>query len=112
MFLHSHLHSYNNSVRSDPLLHQGKPRPGLVIHKVTSLDDTIDTVLEGQRSLGALYVFAGYDEAKYLSQFIPARAAFVNHIPPELQSKYFIRLTNGRTQCSPIFSRSCVSSRV
>jgi hypothetical protein len=72
--------------RSDARLHQRQHQWGFIIHKVTSLDDAIDTICEGHPA-GALYLFAGYDEAKYLSQYIPSRATFVNHIPPELQSK-------------------------
>ncbi|CEJ62759.1 hypothetical protein PMG11_11250 [Penicillium brasilianum] len=72
------------SDRSDSRLHQRQHQRGFIIHKVTSLDDAIDTVCEG-RAAGALYLFAGYDEAKYLSQYIPSQATFVNHIPPELQ---------------------------
>ncbi|KAE8360771.1 Aldehyde/histidinol dehydrogenase [Aspergillus caelatus] len=71
--------------RSDPLLHRRQKTLGVIIHKITSLDDAIDTISESGQRLGALYVFAGSDEAKYLSQFISSRATFVNHVPPELQ---------------------------
>ncbi|KAL2811538.1 Aldehyde/histidinol dehydrogenase [Aspergillus granulosus] len=71
--------------RSSPLLHQRQPAQVLCIHKITSLDDAIDTVNETKKQLGALYLFTGSDEAKYLSQYISTRATFVDHIPPELQ---------------------------
>ncbi|KAF5240667.1 hypothetical protein FANTH_9471 [Fusarium anthophilum] len=57
----------------------------LVVDIMTSLDDAIDTVLEGSVDLGALYIFAGLKEAKYISQHIPTRVTFVNHVPRRFQ---------------------------
>lgn len=59
----------------------------LVVGVMTSLDDVIDTVLAGSADLGALYIFAGLKEAKYISQHIPTRVTFVNHIPRRFQGK-------------------------
>ncbi|KAM6540359.1 hypothetical protein FALCPG4_002077 [Fusarium falciforme] len=53
----------------------------LSVDVVTSLDDAIDRLSNSGIELGALYIFAGLKEAKYLSQYIPARVSFVNHIP-------------------------------
>lgn len=59
----------------------------LVVDVMTSLDDAIDTVLAGSVDLGALYIFAGLKEAKYIGQHIPTRVTFVNYIPRGFQGK-------------------------
>lgn len=59
----------------------------LSVDVVTSLDDAIDRLSNSDIELGALYIFAGLKEAKYLSQYIPARVSFVNHIPRRFHSK-------------------------
>jgi hypothetical protein len=62
----------------------------IVYTTVTSLDDAIDflrTKVQQEIPIGALYLFAKSPEAKYLSQYIGARATYTNHIPAELSSK-------------------------
>lgn len=59
--------------------------PVLIVCSVKSLDDAID--LAGKSVSGpylAAYHFSNLRSAKYLSQFIDVRVAFVNHIPREL----------------------------
>lgn len=77
-----------NAPSSDPLLNRKIMSSMIVMHKYTSLDDVIDTTSNDSRPLGALYLFAGPGEAKYLSQYIVTRATFVNHIPSQLSGEF------------------------
>ncbi|KAF2218865.1 Aldehyde/histidinol dehydrogenase [Elsinoe ampelina] len=70
--------------RSDKLLNRKIDQPALLIHSIRSLDDAIDFLTSnGQSYLTAAY-FADLGSGKYLSQFIPAQASFLNSIPAEV----------------------------
>jgi len=69
--------------RDSPLLRQKIGSSTIVVHAVSSLDDAID-FSNGSGSLLATYSFADPASAKYLTQFINARASFVNHIPTQI----------------------------
>ena len=71
--------------RLEKLPEEKNADPILIVSPMTSLDDAID--LAGRSSSDpyvAAYHFSNLRSAKYLSQFIDARVAFVNHIPREL----------------------------
>lgn len=71
--------------RTDKLLATKIGEPLLLIHPVSSLDDTIDFInTSSPEPLQAVYLFSAPPAAKYLSQFIKADVSFTNHIPVEL----------------------------
>ncbi|OCL07458.1 ALDH-like protein [Glonium stellatum] len=70
--------------RISAVLHSKIRQCCLPVCAVRSLDDAIDLANSNNSILLASYVFAAPRPAKYLSQFIYSRAAFVNHIPTEL----------------------------
>nr|OQO17170.1 hypothetical protein B0A51_15374 [Rachicladosporium sp. CCFEE 5018] len=81
------------SSRSSPLLQSKISEPALLIIATTSLEDAIDyltsSLSKSQSSVSettylASYIFANPPTAKYLSQFIPSSASFINHIPSDL----------------------------
>lgn len=82
-----------------------------IMHKYTSLDDAIDIFSDDPRQLGALYLFAGRGEAKYLSQYIATRATFVDHIPSELSSESISSLLVPNYYSQALHSRSSVCCR-
>ena len=57
----------------------------LTIHSIRSLDDGIDTICSRPSSpCTATYHLGSPETGKYLSQFMPSAASFVNHVPREL----------------------------
>ena len=59
--------------------------PVLVVCSTRSLDDAIDLLVQSSSApYLAAYHFSNLASAKYLSQFVDARASFINHIPREL----------------------------
>ncbi|KAF2648386.1 ALDH-like protein [Lophiostoma macrostomum CBS 122681] len=64
-------------------------RIAVSLSATTSLDQERDTQNTEQKTyrseiLLASYIFAAPKSAKYLSQFVPSQASFVNHVPHEL----------------------------
>ncbi|KAK6432967.1 hypothetical protein LTR95_010863 [Oleoguttula sp. CCFEE 5521] len=79
--------------RKSQLLNSKIFEPALLVTSISSLEDAIDyltsTVADSQASIAdttylASYIFANPPTAKYLSQFIPSSASFVNHIPSDV----------------------------
>ena len=70
--------------RDSSLLSRKIPEPVLFVHPVKSLDDAIDVANSKTTPLLATYLFSAPSSAKYLSQFIEARASFANYVPLEL----------------------------
>ncbi|KAJ5151370.1 uncharacterized protein N7482_010622 [Penicillium canariense] len=68
--------------RNSALLKRKIDEKVLLVHPVTSLDDAIDVNFDG--TLTALYAFAAPASAKYLTQFIDADIAWVNHVPSHM----------------------------
>ncbi|KAK8234947.1 Aldehyde/histidinol dehydrogenase [Phyllosticta capitalensis] len=75
--------------RTSPLISKAKKihTRCLAIHATTSLDDSID-LLNRQHATQptplAAYLFADPASAKYLAQFLRARATYTNHVPYKL----------------------------
>ncbi|KAK5064587.1 hypothetical protein LTR84_000420 [Exophiala bonariae] len=72
--------------RSSALVNTKVSSRTVILIRSTSLDDFIDVLDNGssQLSVGALFVFAGPREAKYLAQHIFSQVTIVNHIPAQL----------------------------
>ena len=70
--------------RDSHLLSRKITEPVLFVHPVKSLDDAIDMANSKTTPLLATYLFSAPSSAKYLSQFIDARASFTNYVPLEL----------------------------
>lgn len=67
-----------------PSLFRKITSPALLVHPTKSLDDAIDLVNSSGASISAGFYFTSPAAGKYLSQFIPAQASFINHVPPQI----------------------------
>ncbi|AEO67476.1 uncharacterized protein THITE_2116360 [Thermothielavioides terrestris NRRL 8126] len=84
--------------RKSPLLQRKVQESCLLVHAVTSIDDAID-FSQGNRRLGAAYVFTKPSAAKYICQFLDSPMSFVNHVPTSL---LFLTMAPSNTPVDPI----------
>ncbi|PSK48599.1 ATP synthase subunit alpha, mitochondrial [Elsinoe australis] len=70
--------------RSPSLLSQKITQPALLVHSVRSLDDAIDFLTQDGRTYLSAAYFSDLGSGKYLSQFVPSQASFLNGIPEEV----------------------------